>query len=204
MSVQSPAQSFLKSLTRAPMLVSLALLVVLIGTRSQFVVEYLHFAPEYRAPDATLAIFFLAGLWISSGRFAGVLLAAAALADQIAFANGVPDWCFTAAYACLIPAYLAMWAAGRYCSGANVMSANGLLKMASTLVVACFLEFVISSGSFFLFSGYFSAMPAAEYWSKTIGYYPQYLGWAAVYIVAGLAIAMAIRPVRSDATQKIA
>jgi hypothetical protein len=204
MSSQSPALTFWKSLTRAPVLVSLSLVAVLIGTRSQFVVEYLHFAPEYRAPDATLAIFFLAGLWIASWRFAGVLLAGAALADQIAFANGVPDWCFTAAYACLIPAYMTMWVAGRYCRGANVMSAAGVLKLGSVLVVATFVEFVISSGSFFLWSGYFPAMPAAEYWSKTIGYYPMYLGWAAVYIVAGLAIAMAVRPLRSDATQKIA
>lgn len=204
MSAQSSTPSFLKSLTRAPILVSLSLVLVLITTRSHFVVDYLHFSPALRAPDATLGIFFLAGLWIASWRFAGLLLGAAALADQIAFANGIPDWCLTAAYACLIPAYLTMWFAGRYCRGADIMSAAGLLKIASVMVVATFIEFVISSGSFFLWSGYFADMSASEYWSKTIGYYPSYLIWATVYVAVGLAIAMVARPVRTDATQTIA
>jgi hypothetical protein len=201
MSTRSSLGSYLSSASTAPWLLSIALLLLLIGTRSQFVVEHLHFSPALRAPDATLAVFFLAGLWIASAPYAAVLLGAAALADQIAFAGGVPDWCFTAAYVCLIPAYLTMWFAGRICRGVDFMSPAGASKLIGVLVVACFIEFVISSGSFFLWSGYFPAMPAAEYWSKTIGYYPSYLGWAAVYVAAALAIASIVRAFRTESAQ---
>jgi len=202
MTTRSSLGSFLSSTTTVPWLLSFGLLALLIGTRSQFVVEHLHFAPAFRAPDATLAVFFLAGLWIASAPFTIVLLGAAALADQIAFAGGVPDWCLTAAYVCLIPAYLVMWFAGRYCRGVDLMSPAGAAKLVGALVVGCFIEFVISSGSFFLWSGYFPTMSASEYWSKTIGYYPSYLGWAAVYIAAALAVASVVRSLRGESAQQ--
>lgn len=192
-------RSFVKSNVAWQVAASLALLLVLIGTRSRFVAEHLHFAPWLRAPDATLAVFFLAGLWIPSIRLVVVLLGASALADQIAFSNGVSAWCVTAAYICLIPAYVSMWLGGRYCRGDNFLSLVGASKLAGVLVIACAVEFVISSGSFFLFSGYFPTMGASEYWRNVIGYYPSYLGWAAVYVVAGIAIASVLRPVASRA-----
>jgi len=199
MSTQKSFPALVKSMSSAPVVLSLGLLLLLLGTRSNFVAQHLHFAPWLRAPDATLAVFFLAGFWIPSVPLAAVLLGAAALADQIAFVNGVSDWCVTAAYACLIPAYLTMWFAGRYYRGVNFMSPSGLANLAATLIIACAIEFVISSGSFFLFSGYFPDMSAAEYSSKVIKYYPSYLGWAAVYIVAGFAIVSAIHPLRNYA-----
>jgi len=202
MTTRSTLGSFLSSTTTVPWLLSFALLALLIGTRSQFVVEHLHFSPALRAPDATLAVFFLAGLWLASAPFVLVLLGAAALADQIAFAGGVPDWCLTPAYVCLIPAYLVMWFAGRYCRGADLMSAAGAFRMIGALAIGCLIEFIISSGSFFLWSGYFPAMSAGEYWSKTIGYYPSYLGWAAVYIAAALAVASIVRAFRSETAQQ--
>jgi hypothetical protein len=202
MSTQRSLGSFLSATTSAPWLLSFALLLLLMVTRSQFVVEQLHFSPALRAPDAPLAVFFLAGLWLSSRPFAAVLLGAAALADQAAFASGVSDWCVTAAYACLIPAYLTMWFAGRYCRGVDFMSVVGAAKLIAVLVAACAIEFVISSGSFFLFSGYFPTMGAVEYWSKTIGYFPSYLGWAAVYIAAAFAVASIVRAFRGETAQQ--
>jgi hypothetical protein len=200
MSMQWSVRPFNKTST-ATWVLAFGLIFLLIATRSRFVADHLHFAPWLRAPDATLAVFFLAGLMIPSIPLAAVLLGASALADQIAFANGVSDWCVTAAYACLIPAYLTMWFAGRYCRNVNLLSTTGAIQFAGALVIACALEFVISSGSFFLFSGYFPAMGAVEYWSKTIGYFPSYLGWAAVYVVAGVAVVSALRPVHSDVAQ---
>jgi hypothetical protein len=202
MSTQWSIRSLIKSASATQWLLSCALLLLLMGTRSQFIADHLHFAPWLRAPDATLAVFFLAGLWIPSIPLVMVLLGASVLADQIAFARGTSDWCVTAAYVCLIPAYIAMWFGGRYCRGVNLISPIGFVKLAGALVIACGIEFVISSGSFFLFSGYFPTMPASEYWSKTVHYYPMYLGWAAVYIVAGLAIAAMVRPLRSSVEQK--
>src|SRR5215471_14540065 len=199
MAMQSTLRSLRDSVT--PLLLSFGLLIVLVGTRSQFVAEHLHFAPWLRAPDATLAVFFLAGMWIRSIPLIGVLLAASALADQLAFANGVSDWCVTAAYACLIPAYLVMWYSGRYCRDLS-LTPKGIAKFAGVFLIATWIEFVISNHSFFLFSGYFPNMSTAEYWSKTIRYYPLYLEWAAIYVVAGMAIVSAITPLRNYVRQQ--
>ena len=196
--------SRLSSDSAAPWVLSCALLLLLVGTRSRFVADHLHFAPWLHAPDATLAVFFLAGLWIRSIPLVGLMFGAAALADQLAFANGVSSWCVTAAYACLIPAYLAMWFGGRLCRGVNLASVSGFARFAAILFVATTIEFIISNHSFFLWSGYFPTMSTSEYWSKTIQYFPQYLEWAAIYITAGIAIISAITPLRSYVAPKAA
>jgi hypothetical protein len=202
MPAHNSVRSFFASVIASRWALPTALVLLLVGTRSQFVVEHLHFAPWLRAPDATIAVFFLAGLWIASVPLVVVLLAASALSDQLAFANGISDWCFTPAYACLIPAYLTMWFAGRLCRQTNFLSIKGAVTLVGALVVACGIEFVISSGSFFLWSGYFADMTAGEYWSRTVHYYPSYLGWAAVYVVAAFAIATAIQPLKKSVVQQ--
>lgn len=198
MSAQRPVRSMVESVLGIPWGLSLTLLLVLFVTRSNFVAENLHFASGLRAPDATLAVFFLAGLWIASFRLVGILLIAAALADQAAFASGVSSWCVTAAYVFLIPTYGVMWYGGRLCRETNFLSAAGGIKLLGTLLGSTALTWVISSGSFFFFSGYYT--------DKTLGYYlghpavyghvPQYMGWAITYSLIGVAAAMLLKSLR--------
>src|SRR5690348_3836273 len=97
-----------KTLSPKDVMIGLLLVLVMLVTRSH------HFGTAFSPPDASLAVFFLAGLWIASGWIFGALIIVAALADQVAFAAGVSDWCVTAAYGCLIFAYGAMWLGGRF------------------------------------------------------------------------------------------
>jgi len=182
----------LKSLLPRPW-VSLALVALILLTRSH------HFGTAFSPPDATLAAFFLAGLFAPSALLFGGLLAIAALADQIAFANGVSAWCVTAAYLFLVPTYASLWFAGRYCRNVDFLSVGGVSKLAVTLLASTALAWVISSGSFFLFSGYFPAMSAAEYFGKVARYIPPYIGWASAYAIGGVAISLAWRAVRPTA-----
>src|SRR5689334_13873540 len=85
------AQSLLpKELSRKDVVIGLLLVLTMLVTRSH------HFGTAFSPPDASLAVFFLAGLWIASGWIFGTLIVVAALADQMAFAAGVSDWCRTA------------------------------------------------------------------------------------------------------------
>jgi hypothetical protein len=180
--------SFFKlSLSRKDIYLSLLLAAAMLLTRSH------HFGTAFSPPDASLAVFFLAGLWIASGSIFGGLLVVAALADQIAFASNVSDWCVTAAYGCLIPAYGAMWFGGKLCRDASLFSAPGFARLALSMIVSCAVYFVISSGSFFLLSGYFDGMSMSEYWSRTIKYFPWYLGWASAYAVSALIVAELVK-----------
>jgi len=175
-----------KSLTLRPWL-SLALVALILLTR------FKHEGSATALPDATLAAFFLAGMWIASGWLFGILLAVAALADQMAFAAGVSDWCVTAAYAFLIPTYGAMWWGGKLCRDVNLATWQGALGVLAAVVGSSIVAFAISNGSFFWLSGYFPNMSLVEYWSRTIKYFPWYMGWAAVYVTAACAIAVVSR-----------
>lgn len=178
-----------KSLLPRPWL-SLAFVALILLTRSQ------HFGTEFSPPDATLAAFFLAGLFAPGALTYFGLLVTAALADQVAFANGVSAWCVTAAYGFLVPTYGVMWYAGYTCRNTNFLSVIGTSKLVGTLLVSSAVAWLISSGSFFLFSGYFTAMPAAEYFGKVMRYIPPYIGWACAYSIAGVAVALLWRAVR--------
>jgi hypothetical protein len=178
-----------KALLARPWL-SLALAALILLTRTH------HFGTQFSPPDATLAAFFLAGLFIPSAALFGGLLAVAALADQVAFAQGVSAWCVTAAYVFLVPTYGVMWYAGSRCRNTEFLTAAGASKLVAILATSGALAWVISSGSFFLFSGYFTDMSAIEYLSKVMRYIPPYIGWAAAYSIGGVAIAMLWRATR--------
>jgi hypothetical protein len=176
---------------RSQLLIGSVLALVMLLTRSH------HFGTAVSLPDASLAVFFLAGMWITSSvmsvwLFAG-LLAIAGLADQMAFASNVSSWCVTAAYGFLVPAYGVMWLAGKFCRQTNIQSMKGIALTAAMVFIGTAIYFAISNGSFFWFSGYFSNLSFVEYWSRTLKYFPWYLMWASVYVAAGCALSLTRR-----------
>jgi hypothetical protein len=158
-----------------------------------------HFGGPMSLPDVTLAAFFLAGLWIRSAWPFLALFAAAAVADLWAFQRGVSDWCFTAAYPWLIPTYACLWFAGVASRGRDVFTPQGAARVAALFIGACLVAFVVSSGSFFLFSGYFEQMSAAAYARAVVRYVPLYVGWAALYASLALVGARVFRKMRAPA-----
>jgi len=144
-----------------------------------------HFGDVLHLPDASLAVFFFAGFYRKKALF-GFLLALAALIDYLAIENGTSSWCVSPAYIFLIPTYAVMWFAGRYCSTFKSMKIAELAKSAGLLALATSAAFVISNGSFYLFSGRYENLSLAEYFVRVAQYYPSYVGAALVYVVAGL------------------
>ncbi|MDP3839272.1 MAG: hypothetical protein Q8Q54_10150, partial [Methylococcales bacterium] len=73
-----------------------------------------HFGDAFSLPDASLAVFFLAGLVFARRWWLlGFLLLEAAVIDYVAITHfNVSAFCVSAAYVFLIPTYAVMWFAG--------------------------------------------------------------------------------------------
>lgn len=152
-----------------------------------------HFGSSVALPDASLAVFFLGGLYLA--RFSGAtavfvgLLAEAALVDYYAITvHGTSDWCVTPAYGFLALAYAAMWFAGRWVVARYNFTSRGLLGLFATVAAASTAAFMISNVSFYLFSGRYAEMSVAEYASRVAQYWGSYVAVALLY-VAGVVLA---------------
>lgn len=146
-----------------------------------------HFGSSVSLPDASLAVFFLGGLYLA--RFSGAtfvfaaLLIEAALVDYYAISvHGTSDWCVTAAYGFLAVAYAAMWFAGLWFAPRHDFSSKNTLELFGVATVASATAFFISNISFFLFSGYYAEMSAFEYASRVAEYFGSYILFTLLYI----------------------
>ncbi|MDO8207160.1 MAG: hypothetical protein Q7T38_04980 [Gallionella sp.] len=143
-----------------------------------------HFGSSLHLPDASLAVFLLAGFLVASPLLFGALLIEAAALDYVAITHlGVSDYCVTPAYGFLIPTYAALWFAGRIYARVhqNNLRSLGLFSLISFAAVN--VAFLISNGSFYLFSGRFADVSIAEYAARIAQYYVPYVSGAVVYLV---------------------
>ncbi len=154
-----------------------------------------HFGSSAALPDASLAVYFLGGLYLSKfskARWVFVaLLMEAALIDYYAITvYGTSDWCVTPAYGFLALAYGAMWFAGNWFAPRHTMTGKNLLGVFAVATLASTLAFVISNVSFFLFSGRYAEMSAVEYASRVAQYWGSYVAVALLYVTCAVAVHM--------------
>lgn len=153
--------------------------------------RYHHFGSSLQLPDASTAVFFIAGLYVASASALPALLLLAGLLDYLAVAvGGVSAWCVTPAYAFLIPTYAVLWFGGRWYASRHRLTSSTAVPLAGALLVTTALAFLISNVGFYAFSGYFPEMSAAEYSDAVAPYYSRYLGWTVFYVVVVVAIQM--------------
>lgn len=142
-----------------------------------------HFGSALHLPDASLAIFLLAGFYLPRWAFP-VLLIEAGLADYFAINyGGVSGWCFSPAYWFLIPTYFVLWFGGRFCATRYRFSLSSLAEFAGITFAATTAAFLISNISFYLFAGYFADVSVAQYAMQLTGYFPQYMQGAFLYLI---------------------
>ncbi|MEW5904656.1 MAG: hypothetical protein AB1722_09995 [Pseudomonadota bacterium] len=169
----------MKTLTQRPAWIAAALIALMAATRM-----HTHFGSALYLPDASLAVFLLAGVFIASPWLFGALLLEAGVLDYLAITQfGVSDYCISAAYGFLIPTYGALWYAGRYYARQHQDSLRSLALFAGVSFVALNAAFLISNGAFYLFSGRFPELGLAEYATRVMQYYLPYLSSAVVYLL---------------------
>lgn len=154
-----------------------------------------HEGTAFALPDASLAVFFLAGFYLGRASLFLALLAEAAAIDYLAIAQlGVSDYCVSPAYVFLLPTYGLMWLAGRWLSRQERHPWAVYLGLAAaSLLVSASAAFVVSNGSFYLFSGKLAGLGLADYASDLAGQYLPYVGAAAFYAALGLGAGSLLR-----------
>jgi hypothetical protein len=113
--------------------------LVLWATRGQ------HVASMMSLPDATWAIAFMLGFLLSPILFV-LVLAQAFVIDYLAMGNYV----LNIAYAALIPAYLALWLAGRWLRQHYELQGFRIGQFVVALISSVAICELISSGAFYL------------------------------------------------------
>lgn len=157
-----------------------------------------HFGSAISLPDASLAVFFLGGLYLARLARASVaafvaLILEAGLVDYYATSiQGVSDWCVTPAYWFLIPVYGSLWLVGRWFALRHTLGGKWLVGLIFTAWAAISFAFLFSNAAFYLFSGYFAGMSAAEYASSVTQYYGSYVSVALLYIACAAGVQMAL------------
>jgi adenosylcobinamide-GDP ribazoletransferase len=163
-----------------------ALALLMLATRSNLIS---HFGTNLFLPDASMAVFLLAGFFFASRLFFGALMVLAVVIDYVAIAKfGVNDYCVTPAYWALIPTYAALWLGGRFYAHLHQFTWPSLAKFAAISFVSVSAAFLISNASFYLLAGYFSQMSAMDYASAVSKYYFSYVAGAFVYLLVAAVI----------------
>ena len=145
-----------------------------------------HFSGFNALPEASWMIFMVAGVLLPAWSFAWFMSLAIGI-DAYAFTfGGVPGTCFSIAYSMLIPAYFSMWMAGRLSKPYFSFNLSGFAVFFGFAMVGTFACELISSGSFYLWSGNFEPT-FAEFVSRELAYAPAAFSssayWAVAFIV---------------------
>jgi len=173
----------MKQLSQRQVLIGFVLAALMASTRMH------HFGTALHLPDASLAVFMLAGFFIASPLLFGALLLEAGALDYVAITHlNVSDFCVTPAYWFLIPTYAALWFAGRYYARIHQQSWRSLGLFSGVAFAAVNVAFFISNGAFYLFSGRYPDMNVAEYGARMAQYYPQYLNGGLLYLACAAAL----------------
>ncbi len=155
-----------------------------------------HFASINFLPSASLAVFFLAGLYLRPAWLFPALLALCAGLDYSAITYGnVSSFCVTPAYGFLLPAYGVMWLAGRWFAKRYSFSSNAILPLLGSVSVAATVSELFSSGGFYFFGGRYTDPTLAVFGERLMKYFPHQLEnlafWLGVAVIVHVAFTLA-------------
>ena len=170
-------------------IIGIALIALIIATRGH------HFASINNLPSASLAVFFLAGLYLRPAWILPALLALCAVLDFSAVTfGGVSSFCVTPAYGFLLPAYGSLWLAGRWFAKRYSFSISAFLPLGGSVAVAAVVSELFSSGGFYFFGGRYANPTIAEFMSRLAKYFPHQLEnlafWLGIALVVHVAFAL--------------
>jgi len=150
-----------------------------------------HLMTHVSLPDASLALLLIGGLCLRKAVWFAFFVALATAIDFGAAAmDSVQAFCLTAGYWGMLPTYASMWLAGIWLSKQE--NPLNMIKYATASVLATFLAFVISTQTYYMFSGRFPANGLIESLQHGWEYLPSYMAFTAMYLVGFWALAKAL------------
>lgn len=149
-----------------------------------------HFGINQIAPDASTAVFFLAGLLISNPLWLLAFLVEALALDATGIkVVGVDPACVTFGYFMVIPAYASLWFAPRFLRKDFKFDIPGVAKLAVACIGGIAAFFLFSNIGYYFGGGFYSSMGLEEYARRVVRYFPYYFTITLFYAAAGVAIA---------------
>ena len=193
--MENQMEQLQKTFNARPVLIAAAIAFLMLLTRGS------HVLTSVSLPDASLALLLIGGLYL---RKAAWLVLFIALATAIDFGAAAIDsfqaFCLTAGYWGMLPTYGAMWLAGLWLS--KQRHPLGAFKYAISGMIATFIAFVISTQTYYLFSGRFPANGIFESIQHGWEYLPTYMGFTAIYLV-GFWVLARVSVKASEAAQPV-
>lgn len=171
--------------------------VALVGLATLMIATRVHhFGTALHLPDASMAVFFLAGLCLhgpaTGWRAHRPFLALVALAVGLDWASisygGVSDFCITVAYSFLLPAYAVLWCGGRWAArrfdgGASAFAGRSFAALASATG-----SFLISNGAFYWLGGRYPDPHMAQYLERVWQWGPLFVRTTMAYVLVALVL----------------
>jgi hypothetical protein len=148
-----------------------------------FVTRVGHFGEYGGPPDASWAVFFLAGLWLRDARMFPAFFALGWGADLAAFSLGTPNLAFSAAYLFLLPAYGALWAAGQWVAS---RAENRLPRLAAAVLGSAAVAFTVANLGMYLMAPPATSAGLGSFAAQVAGWFPGYLLTMVTYVSVGL------------------
>lgn len=144
-----------------------------------------HVLTHISLPDASLVLFLLGGLLLKrTAWFVAFFVLATVIDFGAAAFDPAQGFCLTDGYWGLIPAYGAMWLGGVWLAKQKdvfAAKANAVLSYVLVSLGTTFVAFVISTQTYYLFSGRFPAKGLIESMQHGWEYLPGWMGFSAMY-----------------------
>lgn len=174
----------MKPLSRSIGIGLFALLTLLMVTT-----RFEHFGDVLHLPDASMAVFFLGGLYLRRHIAFVFFVLLAVLLDYVSIRYaGVSDFCVTVAYAFLPLAYAVLWYGGRLYTQQLSGSVRSLFGAFAVALVCATLSFAISNGSFYWLGGRYAQPHMSEYLERLRQWGPLFVRTTISYIAGALVL----------------
>ncbi|MET0256709.1 MAG: hypothetical protein ABW193_12990 [Luteibacter sp.] len=153
-----------------------------------------HFGDVLHLPDASMALFFLGGIYLRKHlAFVGFVLLAV-LVDWVSISYaGVSDFCITVAYSFMPLAYAVLWYGGRLVAPRFDGSLASHATVFATLLVCATLSYAISNGAFYWLGGRYTNTNMTQYVQRFVQWAPLFVRAAAMYVLAAQVVHALIR-----------
>lgn len=140
-----------------------------------------HVLTHVSLPDASLALLLIGGLYLRKALWFAFFIVLATLIDFGAAAvDSIQAFCLTPGYWGMLPTYAAMWLAGVWLS--KQQDRLNLVKFSLASLLATLAAFVISTQTYYLFSGRFPPEGVIESMQHGWEYLPSYAGFTLMYL----------------------
>ena len=143
-----------------------------------------HSGTAWAPPDASWAVFFLAGFYLAGEwRWAlAALLFEAVAIDFAAIRHGLSNYCLTAAYWFIVPAYAVLWLGGAWLRRRYQRVPRDLGRLAISLALSVTVCFLLTQGSFYWLGARIASPSVSGWWSNFLGWYGVFLAVSAGYV----------------------